>query len=380
MTSSKGFWSYVHDDDAVEGGRIARLARDIVDQYQMLTGETINLLFLDKDDIHWGDLWRKELDSSLASVAFFIPVVTPRYFMSPECRRELQYFIGRTSESGLNDLILPLHYVNVPALADETSEDELIKRVRAFQWEDWRELRFSDVSSEEYRRGVAKLAEKLVEANKHAEETTALVSSQIKETVNENKDDSPGLIDTLASSEDMLNKLPETLNEITQYIAQFEQIIREETNNIQRATAQGKGFSARLIFVRQTANRLSEPTERIWSLSNLYASQLHSVDSGFRIIIEQAPLEIKESPENKTGICTFFEEVRKMSIASNQSIESTRQMLAVAEPLEKISRDLRPALRRLKQGLTILIESSGVIAEWVNLIDATGLLCKDETG
>ena len=379
MTSSKGFWSYVHDDDRAEGGRIVRLARDIVDQYQMLTGENINLLFLDKDNITWGDEWRKELDSSLASVAFFIPVITPRYFMSPECRRELQYFIGRTSESGLNDLLLPLHYVNVPALTDETTEDELIERVKTFQWEDWRNLRFSDVSSEKYRLGIAKLAEKLVEANKHAEETTAPVLTQIEEKFDDNKDDSPGLIDTLASSEEKMNKLPETLDIIIQHISQIGQIMDEETNNIQRSTAQGKGFSARLIVVRQIAHRLSEPTEHIWSLSNLYASQLHSIDSGFRIIIGQAPLEIKERPENKTSVCKFFEAVRKMADAANISIESTRQMLAAAEPLEKISRDLRPVLRRLKQGLTILIESSGVIAEWVHLIDATSIQCEDST-
>jgi hypothetical protein len=377
MTSSKGFWSYVHDDDRTEGGRIVRLARDIVDQYQMLTGENINLLFLDKDNITWGDEWRKELDSSLASVAFFIPVITPRYFMSPECRRELQYFVGRTSESGLNDLILPLHYVNVPALTDDTTKDELIERVKTFQWVDWRDLRFSDVSSEKYRRSVAKLAEKLVEANKHAEETTAPVSTQIEEKFDDNKDDSPGLIDTLASSEEKLNKLPETLDIITQYISQIGQIMNEEADNIQRSTAQGKGFSSRLMVVRQTANRLSELTEHIWSLSNLYASQLHSIDSGFRIIIGQATLEIKERPENKPSFCTFFEAVCKMSVASNIAIESTRLMLAAAEPLEKISRDLRPVLRRLKQGLTILIESSGVIAEWVHLIDATGIKCED---
>lgn len=61
MGISQGFWSYVHDDDNAEGGRICRLARDIVDQYQMLTGEEIHLLFQDKEDIQWGDKWRKEI-------------------------------------------------------------------------------------------------------------------------------------------------------------------------------------------------------------------------------------------------------------------------------------------------------------------------------
>ena len=377
MTTSQGFWSYVHDDDRAEGERISRLARDIVDQYQMLTGEEIRLLFLDRDDIEWGNQWRNEIDSSLASVAFFIPVMTPRYFMSPECRRELQFFLRRANDLGIKELILPLHYVNVPMLSDETTEDELIRLLGTFQWEDWRELRFSDVTSGEYRRAIARLAEKLVEANKHAEEATIPIPVQLEEAYEVNEDDSPGSIDILADSEEMLTKLPETLNTMTQDINQIGQIMREATENIQRGDAQGKGFAARLIVARQTASRLSEPVEHIWSLSNVYASQIHSVDSGFRIIIERAPIEIKENPETKSNFCTFFNVVRNMSDSSNQAIESFRNMLTAAEPLERMSRDLRPVLRRLKQGLTILIESTGVTQEWVSLIDAIDITCED---
>ncbi len=32
MADSEGFWSYVHDDDDAEGGRITRLARDVTAQ------------------------------------------------------------------------------------------------------------------------------------------------------------------------------------------------------------------------------------------------------------------------------------------------------------------------------------------------------------
>jgi hypothetical protein len=322
MGTSHGFWSYVHEDDRAEGGRICRLARDIVDQYQMLTGEEIRLLFLDKDDIQWGDQWRKEIDSGLASVAFFIPVMTPRYFMSPECRRELQFFLRRATDLGVKELVLPLHYVNVLALSDETTEDDLIKLLGTIQWEDWRELRFSDVASNEYRRSVARLAEKLVEANMRAEESTIPIPAQIEAGHDVNKDDTPGLIDTLADSEEMLAKLPDTLNIMTQDITQIGQIMREATEKINRADTQGKGFAARLIVAKQTALRLNEPTERIWSQSNVYASQLHSVDSGFRIIIENAMNEIKEDPSTNSNFCDFFDIIRKMSDASNMAIES----------------------------------------------------------
>ena len=48
MANSQGFWSYVHADDQAEGERISRLARDVADQFEMLTGEPL-ALFLDRD-------------------------------------------------------------------------------------------------------------------------------------------------------------------------------------------------------------------------------------------------------------------------------------------------------------------------------------------
>ena len=53
MHEYQGFWSYVHDDDLADGGRIVRLARDVSGQFEMLTGESIALFctgsgFLDK--------------------------------------------------------------------------------------------------------------------------------------------------------------------------------------------------------------------------------------------------------------------------------------------------------------------------------------------
>ena len=103
MSSSQGFWSYVHNDDEAEGGRVSRLARDVAAQFELLTGEQLKL-FLDKDGIEWGENWRQTIDSNLSTVAFFIALITPRYFRSSECRRELQYFARKAIDIGIKDL------------------------------------------------------------------------------------------------------------------------------------------------------------------------------------------------------------------------------------------------------------------------------------
>ena len=377
MATSEGFWSYVHADDEAEGSRISRLARDVSSQFQMLTGEPLEL-FLDEDAIKWGDEWKDKIDSSLASVAFFIPVLTPRYFMSPECRRELQFFARRATSLGLKELVLPLLYLDVPGLRDESPQDDLMALVRAFQWEDWHELRFAETSAGEYRRAVAKLAARLVEANRQVERVdVAGRVLQFEEGTSEGVDESPGFIDRVATAEEALPKLVETMTGIGKDIELIGRTMQEATADIKHGDSQAKGFGLRLLVTKRVARQLTDPVERIRSFGADFASQLHEVDQGFRTILEHAAAEVRREPNSKAAVCEFFGAVRTMSAAAHEGLGSTQGMIDAIAPLEKMSRDLRPVLRRLRQGLTAMVEAREVSDEWVQLIEATGIDCDD---
>jgi hypothetical protein len=374
VTTLEGFFSYVHADDEAEGERISRLARDVSAQFEMLTGEALNL-FLDKDAIEWGEKWREKIDSSLASVAFFIPVLTPRYFMRAECRRELQFFVRRATHLGIKDLVLPLHYVNVPALTEERSDDDLIQLMRAFQWQDWRELRFADVVTETYRRGVAALAARLVQANRHVE-STMISSPPPAPAVDEVADNSPGLLDRMAAAEENLPKLVETVESVNKVIEAIGELAQAAGEEIQQREKQGGGFSARVVVFRKLSRLMAEHAESVWSLGSQFASQLHEVDAGIRIIIEMAPAEVPGNQEVKQAVCVFFDAVREMSAAANSGLTSMQFLIDTIAPIEKMSRDLRPVLRRLRQGLTAMVEAREVINEWLQLIEASGVVCE----
>lgn len=379
MAELRGFWSYVHEDDDADGGRASRLAKDVVAQFGMLTGEKIEV-FLDRDDIAWGDVWRNKIDESLATVAFFIPLLTPRYFKSPECRRELQFFARRAKDLGIQELVLPLLYVDVPSLHEDAPSDDLLGLVKTFQWEDWRELRFADVDSGEYRRGVARLAQRLVEANRRAEESNvAAAARELESAVGEAEDsgDAPGRLDLLAAAEDTLPQWSTTLEGITREITSVGEIVGEAGEEMKRGDARGKGFAARLTTARKLAQRLREPTENIYSLGNTFASQLHQIDPGFRAIIEQAPSEIRDDPEARAEFCVFFQSIREVSGSADEALQSLQEMIDAASPGESLSRDLRNPLRRLREGLTLVIEGREVIGEWVQMIDASGVDCDD---
>lgn len=379
MSILQGFWSYVHKDDEAEGGRISRLARDVADQFELLTGEPLTL-FLDKDAIEWGDNWRDKIDQSLASIAFFIPVVTPRYFRSSECRRELHYFAKRATDLGIKDLVLPLLYVDFPALHEDPSKDDLIVLTRTFHWEKWQTLRLAEPESAEYRTGVAGLATRLVEANRQVESASlrgaatpglqASASSPISEPP-----ESPGTLDLLATGEEALPKWGETLNAIGEQITLIGKMMTEATGEIQRSEKVAKGFGARLLIARKLANQLTEPVEKIGALGNEYTSLMHDVDAGIRLLIERAPIEIAEKPENKEAFCSLFAAIQTMSASAIEGLSSVQHMIDVLAPVEKLSRDLRPTLRRLRDGLVVLLEGQEVVTEWVRLIEQSNVNC-----
>ena len=374
----RGFWSYVHKDDEAENGRISQLARDMVAQYEMITGDEIEL-FLDKDRLEWGDKWRDKIDVHLESVAFFIPVMTPRYFKSAACRTELNLFVRRASELGLEDLLLPLYYLDVPSIEVKDEKDDLILKICEFHWQNWRDLRFKDVYSEAYRQGVSGMAQRLVHANKRAEAGNVDELAPDMERETDEDDDMPGTIDRLEKLEAVVPELIETIKEITKQIDLVTNVINEGTSNINQVST-GRGEFARIVkIVRRMAIQLKIPTDKISMLTNQYVSQLHDVDEGNRIIIEQAPAEIEKNSATRQEFCRFFESVQALSEESNKSFNDIESMINAAAPIEQMSRDLRPVIRRLRQALTIMVESRSVSGNWKNLIETSGVDCRNFT-
>lgn len=376
MIELQGFWSYVHDDDQAEKGRIMRLAEDIKAEYELQTGDNL-LLFVDKNDLKWGEAWRTAIDSKLNSVAFFIPVITPRFFLSSECCRELREFASNAKSQGIPNLVLPILYAKGPEFDKKDNEDELIQLIKSLQWKDWTELRFKDVGSEEYRRAVADIASSLIEANKNF--VTELPDADVEHITldGENYDNLPGIIDTLAIMEEVFPQIPVTLYSITENLKQIDEITKSTINEIQISDSHGGGNSAKLMILRRTAVKYIEPTEEIFTQSNLFSSQIQSVNPGVRNLIDQWAIAIKENLISKEKVCIFFNEIKKLNQSASFAKNNLQLLMNKAESLIKLSRDLRPSLRKLQRACTILIESSSIIDEWANQVDFIGIDCSD---
>ena len=375
MSTPAGFWSYVHADDEAEGGRIVQLARDLQAQYELLTGEPIEL-FLDKDSIAWGEDWQKKIDESIEGLAFFIPVLTPRFFLSAACRRELQAFARSATALGVRELVLPIVYVEFDGLRDEAPVDDAVVLVKSYQWEDWTDLRLADVSSSEHRRGVARLAERLTRANRAAETRALASTASVRPSGGVDQDEEPGTLDLLADGEAALPAWIETVQQIGLEMGRINGIVSQATEDMNRPGTPGnKVMATRLVVTRRLAHDLQEPAERILALGNAYASQTHEVDGAIRTLIDVAPGSADTTQEQ---VCSFFASVRTASQSARKGLDSLQGMVEAIRPVESMSRDLRVPLRLMRQGLTVMYEGGSITDEWLRLIDASPVSCFPE--
>jgi hypothetical protein len=371
MAVIDGFWSYVHADDDAESGRIAQLARDVASQFEMQTGEPIQL-FLDRDNLVWGDDWHPKIDQSLSSIAFFIPVITPRYFKSAECRRELNFFARNAERLGVKELVLPILYLDFPALHNDPQTDDLMAMVGRFQWVDWTSLRFAELTSGDYKRAVSSLAERLVAANASADKTAA--NGSLLANIEASDDlDEPGTLDKVGLMEEALPDLSQTIIAIGQTIGEIGEAMNRATSDISAQNASGSSIAARLTVARKLAQTLKAPAADIRTYGNQYASRLHDVDEGVRILIQRAPIEVSEHPESAENFQEFFSTVRNMVGQSEIGLTAVASMVDALSPLEKSSRDLRAPIRTLREGLTLLVEGLSVMRAWIVLIDEADL-------
>src|SRR4051812_44638633 len=107
-----GFWSYVHDDDHGEQGRVLDLATDLQTEFAAITAGSLQL-FIDRTSLEWGADWRARINEAIAQAAFLIPVITPRYFISQACRDEILAFAAAAEAAGVADLVLPVYWIEV---------------------------------------------------------------------------------------------------------------------------------------------------------------------------------------------------------------------------------------------------------------------------
>jgi TIR domain len=374
MTSS-GFWSYVQADNEAEQGRIKDLADDLGKQFAAITSEPIQIFF-DKSSLGWGDDWEARIEDAVIATSFFVPIVSPRYLASDACRRELQLFVRKAESIGYKDLVLPLVWFDVPDLHEANPVDDLAVIIKRYHWADWRDLRFEERDSGVYRRAVADLAQRLVNINARtavagSDMVTIAVGAPtgdalaVAEPDTGDDDATLGTLDVMALAETAMPAWADTMRKVRAEIEAVGALTEEATVEMRRGEKQGKGFAARLTAARVLAQKLEPYAQRIEELGNEFTTHLYDIDGGIRAMLAQVQMATEDS-EREVGE-QLKESVHSMATSSREGLGAMRGMVESIAPIEAMSRDLRAPLRKIRKGLTVMVEGQRVIEEWDRL-------------
>jgi hypothetical protein len=360
------FWSYVHADDESERGRIVDLAHDVRDRYGLLTGGDLEL-FLDRDAIEWGNDWRERISTAISAATFFIPIMTPRYFNSVECRRELIAFAREANRHGVESLLLPILYTNVPDLEREDLADEAMLLVRPRQYENWTDLRLEDRGSHEYRKGVNRLAQRLADTMLAVSSSTpdpATTRAAARPEPVAPDDEAPGILDLIAEGEEAMPRLVDVIERLAQALEDVGRITQEVSSRIDASDRRGGGTAGRVKLAGALASNLRPVATDILRLGEENARELAAVDAAISAMlstVEEAP---PDDPEQQRQALAFFETIEQ---TAEVAAESTRQLSDFSGTLDqtaRLSRALRPVARDLQRGLRSFGDAQAIYDEW----------------
>jgi len=163
-----GFFSYSREDDESYKGRLSALREGIQRELGAQLGRPSSTfkLWQDKEAIAPGQLWESEIRAAIEQSIFFVPIITPRAVNSDYCKFEFEAFLAREGALGRQDLIFPILYVPVSALADESQwrNHPILSVIAIRQYVDWRAFRHSDVHTPTMREDIATFCDKISEA------------------------------------------------------------------------------------------------------------------------------------------------------------------------------------------------------------------------
>lgn len=406
-TTAKGFWSYVHSDDKAAYGAIGQLAEHLSTEFGALTGGRELDFFRDTAQLKWGDEWQGEIEKAVAEATFFIPLITPSYFASKECRKELLEFAEQAKAQNRQGLLLPIYYIEVDSISRGDTSDPLVSLVTTPQWEDWRTMRHLDQTNQPYRMAVSKLADRLKEISVGLEVGDSGLNddggtggyNSGEDARGESGDAGPadiepkrspsspsadagrdggeevehlrtgnvqemGLLELLAAGEEALPRAVETLGAIGQEIQVVGEGAQGANQRMQESDAKGGGFKGRLVVARQLAKDLDGPASRLEQLGNEYVADLVIIDPAIRKMIELASAEA----ENPDDLDEFFEGIEGMATASKEGVGEIASLITAMEESAQFSRELEAPLKQMRASLQGLVDGHQVFEEWQDLI------------
>jgi len=134
------FISYSHTAN-IPKEWVDKFIEGISDEYLLQTSEPLRIF---KDTIlKHGERWERRIFDALKSSKCLLAIMSPAYFKSTFCRQEWEFFCKEEIERGIDELIIPVYYIEYKPFEDvnEREKNEWLENLYSRQYFDLREYR-----------------------------------------------------------------------------------------------------------------------------------------------------------------------------------------------------------------------------------------------
>lgn len=354
-TNYDSFWSYAHDDDTRSYGRVLKLSEAITNEFALTTGNELNM-FVDRKSLRWGETWRSRIDDAVGEAPFFIAVITPSYLKSAECRRELITFSGHAKSRGIDRLLLPILYINVPDLSED-SPDEVLALIARTQYLDWRQLRNKKLDSEEHLEAVHALAEELEQRRREVSEVA------LREEGRSSSDEVKELRATIDAIEERLPAWMEAVDFDKVAGAQWQAARDVRLERVHRLRDQGAPQSAVLTNLIQLGKELLPIASDRLDKAQMYAKVTIELDP----LVSRAIRLIAAHPEENGLLFNLRDGVNEAWLNIDPDTQDPRGNFSLPRNLPS-NKHLADTEALLASSYTHVTEGNRLVIDWRNAI------------
>lgn len=361
VSGSTVFWSYAHEDDSADHGRIRELAKDLQEEYSLLSGNKLEL-FVDRASIEWGDQWKARIDDALVSSTFFIPILSNRYFTRSECTREMLSFFAQAKSRGLEKMMLPLVYVKLNDFTPENPNENIALAART-QYFDWTLLRLKDSKSHEYREAVNALAVRLIELGIETRAIERITDAREKP---EGRPDS-GLVDHLENISALLPDWLKAVEDDVVTLAKYKAIDAVYADRLRKIMKMPGNTKLRLATIHRFATDEMPLAKELLAAARIYSAltiKLHPPITGALREISDSPAFLSTLTELRTALQVAVDQVNANTPPPGAKLSN--YLWGEVQHLGSIFREIYDVDG---ESVRLRIETNEIVFEWYSALE-----------
>ena len=360
--------SYRRPDNKVYRGVVDQLKSDLAGRFEAETGRGLDI-FVDRDDIGWGEDWRQEIFDSIKSATFFIPVITMRYFMSEMCRDEFTAFYEDAKRMGVTGLVRPVILAGGRHIVQNSPNEQmriLFGLNHVSIEEEFNEGFDSPSWHKKIKYMVAQLAqgieeaETTLESRESAEAAEAAEAADTTETGNlQEPEERQADLQDLQGRMDVINggmaeAIGRDLKAVTEVLAP---VLNDPAFSSQPPAKQRTMMLA-------AAQSLREPAKKFAQSAATLETEVAEVDSGLRLVIDE--LSSMES-ETARNIIDSLSKRNAQGVDLEGFNEKVAPLIDGMRILGMVNINMRKASQPVLQGIQSLKRVMEVLDSWSRL-------------